>query len=85
MQVNWREVKNMPVFTVSGDRLGKISSAIFDIDSNNIAQYEVRSSFFGSRTFLISPAQIVEWGKDRIVVEDSLSNDLATVGLAKEY
>lgn len=85
MQVNWREVKNMPVFTVSGGPLGKISSVIFDIDSNNIVQYEVRSGFFGGRTFLISPTQIVEWKKDKIIVEDNLSNDFDTVGLAKEY
>jgi hypothetical protein len=60
-----------------------MSSVVFDIDSNTVFQYEVRTRLIGGRTFLINPSQIVEWNGDKIVVEDSLSEDLIPVNLAE--
>lgn len=83
MLLDWRKIKGLPVYTVSGDKLGKISSIVFDIDSNAVFQYEVRSRLIGGRIFLINPSQIVEWGSDKVVVEDSLLGDFAPVNLVE--
>jgi sporulation protein YlmC with PRC-barrel domain len=83
MLIDWRKLNGLPVYTVSGRKLGKISSVIFDIDFNTVFQYEVRTRSIGGRTFLINPSQIVEWGGNKIVVEDGLSKDFAPVNLVE--
>lgn len=84
MLMDWRKVNGLPVYTVSGSKLGKISSVVFDIDSNVVFQYEVRTRPIGGRTFLINPSQIVEWTIDKVVVEDSVSKDFAPISLASD-
>lgn len=83
MLTDWRKLNGLPVYTVSGSKLGRISSVVFDVDSNVIFQYEVRMRLIGGHTFLINPSQIVEWNSDKIIVEDSLSKDFAPVSLVE--
>lgn len=81
MLLDWRKLRGLPVYTVSGGKLGKVSSIIFDADLNTIFQYEVRVHRIGGRTFLINPSQIVEWKNDRIIVEDSLLSEFTPINL----
>lgn len=84
MLSDWRKIRGLPVYTVSDEKLGKIISVIFDIDSNLVFQYEVRSRLFSGRTFLINPNQIIEWKEDRIIVEDSLLKQTDSINLVGE-
>lgn len=84
MLIDWRKANGLPVYTASGSKLGKISSVVFDVDSNMVFQYEVRRRLIGGRTFLIGPTQVVEWKENMVVVEDSLLKETMPVSLAGE-
>jgi len=84
MLLDWRKTRDLPVYTISGEKLGKITSVIFDVDLNSIFQYEVRTRLIGGRTFLINPNQIIEWKDDRIIVEDSLLKQTNSINLVGE-
>jgi len=84
MLFDWRKIQGLPVYTVSGNRLGILSSVVFDVQSNVVFQYEVRTRFIGGRTFLINPNQVVEWQKDRVIVEDGVIGSSSIINFVNE-
>jgi sporulation protein YlmC with PRC-barrel domain len=72
MTIGLKKLLHLPVFTGSGTRLGKISDAEIDTDSQTVVKYRVSAGPFSDKNYLIDRSQILEIGADKIIVEDSL-------------
>lgn len=76
MIINWYTLKNLPVYTKSGVKLGKIFDININIEEKNIYQFIVRLNFFSGRTFFIRSTQIIQISSDKIVVDDAVAKDI---------
>jgi len=72
MIIGLKKLLHLPVFTRLGTRLGKISDAEIDVDSQAIVKYHVSAGTFSDKNYLIDRSQVLEIGADKIIVEDSL-------------
>lgn len=72
MIIGLKKLLHLPVFTRLGTRLGKISDAEIDVDSQAIVEYHVSAGTFSDKNYLIDRSQVLEIGADKIIVEDSL-------------
>ena len=85
MQLTFGQLKNLPVYTDSGDLLGKIEEVEIDLKTHQIIKYQVKSQEIIKRlttgNLLISPSQIISLTDKKMVVEDSI---VGNTGLARE-
>ena len=71
MRLSFKQLKKMPVRTMSDALLGKVSDIIFDTNGQEIIQYEVRSSSIGGEVYLISRDQVARFEDKKMVVYDT--------------
>ena len=72
MRINFKQLKKLPVETLSGTRIGKVQDIIMDLDDQSVVQYIVKSSGLGSDEHTISRDQIARFEEKRIVVYDTV-------------
>jgi len=76
MSLTQKQLIGLPVYTQSGEHLGKVSDFVFDQETQAIKQYSVRSrDLIGEllqRDLLISRDQVVQITAERMTVEDSV-------------
>lgn len=72
MIVNLATLLELPVYTESGIKLGKIFDLELDIENQMILRYLVRPNFISMQRFLIQVAQVQEITKEKIIVDDTV-------------
>lgn len=74
MRVSLSELKKLQVVTRSGKVLGKIYDIIFDVETQSVVQYLVKSSMVGLNMgkYLIGRNQVVGIDGKKITVEDNI-------------
>lgn len=67
------KLKNLPVFTRSGIKLGQIADIEIDLDSQSIIRYVVRRGMVSRQTLMIHRSQVICITGEKMVVEDSVA------------
>ena len=70
MRLRFTQIKKSTVQTLSGTVLGNIVDIVFNVDGQDIVQYEVRQGI-SRKTVLISRDQIVRFDEGVVVVYDT--------------
>lgn len=77
MPLNRKQLIDLPVWTQSGQHLGKVVDFELDGQTQQVVQYHVRSTDLISGLLapelLVSREQVVSLTKEKMVVEDTLS------------
>jgi sporulation protein YlmC with PRC-barrel domain len=76
MQVTFSKLIGLPVFTVSGKKLGKVSGGIVDTESHAVRSYEVRPSMFKVETLVINISQVRSITEEKMEVDDAILHEL---------
>lgn len=72
MIISHQKLIHMPVYTQSGVKLGHIYDLEIDVETHHIRKYLIGPRFIGKETYLVTPAQILDITKDKIIVEDTI-------------
>lgn len=72
MIINLRKLLDLPVYTESGVKLGKIFDFELDIENHFVLRYLVRPNFISLQNFLVQSAQVQKITSDRMVVDDAV-------------
>lgn len=77
MIISDKNLIDLPVYTKSGNRLGKVDGFEFDTDSQSIIRYYVRSGDIleiirHQKELIVHRDQVAEITKERMVVDDLL-------------
>ncbi|MDD4995267.1 MAG: PRC-barrel domain-containing protein [Patescibacteria group bacterium] len=76
MIIPWEKLKNLPVETQSGERLGRMSGFDLSSDGQDIKTYRVKSrgiiKGLMNGELLISREQVVSINDERLIVPDAL-------------
>lgn len=77
------DIANLPVYTVSGQHLGRVSSFDVDIESGTmvITHFYVRTGLIKElwhEQLIIHKSQVVSIDRDKMVVEDGVLREPAT-------
>ncbi|MBU2229196.1 PRC-barrel domain-containing protein [Patescibacteria group bacterium] len=79
MQIPTKKLLRLPVFTCSGEELGKISEFGVDCDTQEVGQYFVRSSHLieelFSKELIINKNQVVSITEEKMIVEDLVGEE----------
>ena len=74
MKISQKQFINLPVYTQSGERLGKVESFNIETDSQSILEYKIKPANivagFIKGDFVIPRGQIIEINNKKMVVED---------------
>lgn len=83
MVISSNDIVNVPVFTVSGKHLGRVSS--FDLESEAgamvISRFYVRTGLIKGlwhEQLIIHYSQVVSLDREKMVVEDAVTKESAT-------
>jgi sporulation protein YlmC with PRC-barrel domain len=76
MLLKSKKIIDLPVYTRSGIKLGKVSDIEIEIDSQAVYSYEVRHGLISSQSLLVRPAQVASLSAKKMVVDDNLAPDL---------
>ncbi|HBV57995.1 MAG TPA: hypothetical protein DEB73_01900 [Candidatus Magasanikbacteria bacterium] len=79
MLLQFSKLKNLPVFTQSGIKLGQIFDIEIDLDSQSILRYVVKRGIVSRETLLIHRGQVVVITDEKIIVEDAVVKDGRTM------
>lgn len=72
MIINLRKLLDLPVYTESGIKLGKIFDFELDIENHFVLRYLVRPNFISLQNFLVQSAQVQKITSDRMIVDDAV-------------
>lgn len=69
-----KQIKKLPVITVSGKKLGRVNEIFVDPDSQSIIQYQVtpRRLLSLDLPLLIHRSQVISLTPERLLVEDNV-------------
>lgn len=74
MQFREKDLRGVPVFTKSGDKIGKLAGFLIDTDQHIVAQYIVARSRVLSRLLpeelSVRPSQVLSLDAEKMVVDD---------------
>jgi sporulation protein YlmC with PRC-barrel domain len=70
MRINWQQLKNLPVETSRGLKIGHVIDYELDVDTWNLVKI-IASSGILNPELRIATTQIISIDKDRLVVEDA--------------
>ncbi|MFA6392071.1 MAG: PRC-barrel domain-containing protein [Patescibacteria group bacterium] len=88
MKISSKKLLHLPVFTESGEELGKISELIINIETHGVDQYIVRGSNlieeFFSKDLIVNRTQVISIDQNRMTVDDSISKDKEKLFNTKE-
>lgn len=85
-----KELRGIPVYTKSGDKLGKIAGIIVDAEHHEVREYAVSKSRLLSALLpddlLIHRSQVLELTAERMTVDDAaVSERVAEAVLPKQH
>ena len=73
MRFRDKDLRNLPVVTREGDRIGKLSALVVDTESHAVVQYVVvRSRLLPAllpQELLVHPSQVISIDEDKMVVK----------------
>jgi len=75
MKISSSDLINLPVYTNSGQYLGKVDSFEIDIDINTITHYHVSTGLIKGlwhQKLVIAQSQVISTSKEKMVVEDGV-------------
>ncbi|OGY47922.1 MAG: hypothetical protein A3J62_02860 [Candidatus Buchananbacteria bacterium RIFCSPHIGHO2_02_FULL_38_8] len=75
MEITSDNLINLPVYTQSGQYLGRVTSFEIDVDSYAIIYYHVRTGLIKGlwhQELLISQSQVISVSKEKMVVDDNV-------------
>lgn len=72
MRMPFKQLKKMPVETVSGTKLGKIQEIIMDIENQMVVQYEIKATGMSSEKYLINRDQVARFEAKKVIVYDTV-------------
>lgn len=76
MRLRDAEIRSLPVFTKSGQRVGKISGVFIDATAHVVTHYAVTKSRTLSRLLpaelLVQPPQVISLDQEKMVVQDAV-------------
>ena len=73
MRLTFKQLKQMTVETVSGEKLGRVCM-YFETDGQTILQYEVCKCCWFGQKFLINRSQVVRFEDKKMVVDDTVTS-----------
>jgi sporulation protein YlmC with PRC-barrel domain len=73
MLIELKKLFHLPVFTVSGQKLGVVLNGEIDIETHLIRAYTVGNKVLGKEKYYITPVQIKMITAEKMLVEDGLS------------
>jgi sporulation protein YlmC with PRC-barrel domain len=69
------QLHGAPVYTESGDQVGRLSGFVVDAETHEVIQYAVKKSgtleILLPREFLVNRTQVISISEERIVVKDA--------------
>ena len=78
------KVNNLPVYTVSGEHLGKVVGVEVEATAKQVMRYEVATALslvgLWGKKLLISPEQVVSISKESMIVADAVMSDPVASG-----
>lgn len=83
MIINVKKLIRLPVFTASGQKLGRVSDLEMDTETHQVKKYLVSGDFLSAIKYLISPAQVKNILADRIIVDDGCLKEAAKAKLRR--
>lgn len=78
MRLQLKQLKSLPVETVSGTLLGRVHDVTLETDGQLIAQYRVKSSVISQKEYIIGRDQIVRMDEKNILVDDAVDKETHT-------
>ncbi|PIR03139.1 MAG: hypothetical protein COV60_01910 [Candidatus Magasanikbacteria bacterium CG11_big_fil_rev_8_21_14_0_20_43_7] len=72
MRITYSQLKKLPVETRSGEVLGHVGDIVFDIDGQQVLQYEVKSSMLSTKKYMVGREQVVSITEKKMIVEDAV-------------
>ena len=74
MDLTFRQLKNLPVYTKSNEYLGKIQEMEINSETQNISKYIIKSSQVSKRLvgkkLWLNPHQVISIDEQKMIVED---------------
>jgi uncharacterized protein YrrD len=83
MRLSQRDIKGIPVFTRSGERIATLDGVIIDSESATVASYVARTGPLPTimpKELLIAPVQVVSFDNEKMVVQDATVAETAGFG-----
>lgn len=75
MKIHWNQLKNLPVVTENGEKIGYVKGVSCDTDSHTVSHYVVLRSGLVSglfmRDLLVAPVQVISVSQDKMIVKDT--------------
>ncbi len=75
MRLNAKKLISLPVFTQSGEHLGKVTDINLDVDEQAVVEYLVTSGIIKHLNLLIKTAQVKSITAEKMVVDDAALSD----------
>ena len=72
MRLPFKQLKSLPVRTVSGILLGRIQDIVLETEGQLVAQYRVKPSVLMGKEYLVGRDQIVRIDADALIVDDAV-------------
>lgn len=72
MRFTIKHLKHLPVETVSGVSLGRVSDVTFETEGQLIVHYVVKPSLVSRTEYLVHRDQVVRFETTRLVVDDTV-------------
>lgn len=76
MLISAKKIIGLPVYTVSGARLGKVADINVDAEAHAAANYAVSAGLIGKQVFLVRPAQVRGITAEKMTVDDAFIKEL---------
>ena len=73
MRISYKQLKSLPVETVSGAKLGHVHDLVLDTDGQLVAQYQVKSFMIAGKEYLVGREQVISIAADKLVVDDGVA------------
>jgi sporulation protein YlmC with PRC-barrel domain len=83
MRLHLKQLKSLPVRTVSGMLLGRVQDIVVETDGQLVAQYRVKSSVLSTKKYLVGRDQIVRIDAETILVDDAVACETPATKPAK--
>ncbi|MBI5023002.1 MAG: PRC-barrel domain-containing protein [Candidatus Magasanikbacteria bacterium] len=81
MLLLFSKLKNLPVFTQSGVKLGQIIDVEIDLDSQSILRYAIKRGIVSRGVLLIHRSQVVAITDEKMTVEDAMIKKSQTMNI----
>ena len=78
MKIQSSDLINLPVYTQSGQHLGRVDSFEVDIDNHTITHYHIKTGLIKGlwhQQLVIVSSQVISISKEKMIVEDNVKKE----------